>query len=314
MLITVIIPTYRRPKDLLRCLNGLTRQTRTADEVIVIVRDSDVETWASLEAFEPKLLPLKTLKVKVPGVVAAMNLGLIEARGDILAFTDDDSVPHVDWLERIERYYLSDPSIGGVGGRDYVYRNNVLEEGYTYTVGRLSWFGRMTGNHHIGVGKEREVDFLKGVNMSFRKTAIGDLVFDERMRGTGAQVHLELAFCLEIKKKNWKLIYDPQVAVDHYPAKRFDEDQRNSFNESAVRNAVHNETLALLNYLPHLNRRIFLVWSLVIGTKQSFGLAQYIRFLLKGEDKSSQKLLSSLRGRIEGWKTWRSASGLYESK
>jgi len=31
----------------------------------------------------------------------------------------------------------------------------------------------------------------------------------------------------------WKLIYDPRVAVDHYPAQRFDEDQRNKFNQIA---------------------------------------------------------------------------------
>jgi hypothetical protein len=45
----------------------------------------------------------------------------------------------------------------------------------------------LIGNHHLGVGEPREVDVLKGVNMSYRRTAIADIHFDERMRGTGAQ-------------------------------------------------------------------------------------------------------------------------------
>ena len=45
MKITVLIPTYRRPKDLGRCLEALQKQTRPADEVLVVVRNTDAETW-----------------------------------------------------------------------------------------------------------------------------------------------------------------------------------------------------------------------------------------------------------------------------
>lgn len=118
MKISTIIPTYRRPKDLARCLEALQKQTRLANEVLIVVRDTDTETWTFLASFQPKHLILQAVTIKVTGVVAAMNAGLEAAQGDIMAFTDDDAAPHNDWLERIEIHFLADESIGGVGGRD----------------------------------------------------------------------------------------------------------------------------------------------------------------------------------------------------
>ncbi len=304
MTITVIVPTYQRPLDLARCLEALQKQTRPADEVLVVVRDTDTATWTFLEAFDPDSLRLRTTKVRVSGVVAAMNAGLDVAQGEIIAFTDDDAAPHHDWLARIETHFLCDDRVGGVGGRDWVYHGIDLEEGTKEVVGQVSWFGRVIGNHHIGVGEARCVDVLKGVNMSFRRSAIKKLHFDERMRGTGAQVHFEIAFSLALRRAGWKLIYDPKVAVNHYPARRFDEDQRNSFNEIALTNAVHNETLVLLEHLSPIQRSAFLVWATLVGTREAMGFIQWLRFLPTEGLLAGQKLLASLSGRWQGWQTW----------
>lgn len=304
MKITVVVPTYLRPLDLARCLAALKQQTRAVDELWVIVRDTDRETWQFLKDFERGSLALHTATVTEIGVIAAMNIGLDSATGDIITFTDDDAAPHVDWLERIEAYYLADEKIGGVGGRDWVYHGTKLEDGSRPIVGKLQWFGRLIGNHHIGSGGGREVDVLKGVNMSFRREAIADLRFDQRMRGSGAQVHFEVVFSLTLRQKGWKLIYDPQIAVDHFPAQRFDEDQRNSFNAQASVNAIHNETVALLSYLSPLRRFVFVIWAIAIGTTEAFGLVQWLRFLSKDGDVSRQKLVACWQGRWQGWQTW----------
>lgn len=306
MQITVIIPTYRRPHDLVRCLTALQHQTRLADEVLVVVRDSDTETQAVLK-HQIDLLPLRQIQVMQPGVVAAMNMGVQFAKGDVLAFTDDDAAPHPNWLEKIEALLRSNPQIGGVGGRDWVYHGTTLEAGASDDVGRVQWFGRVIGNHHIGCGNVREVDVLKGVNMSIRRSAITDTPFDDRMRGDGAQVHYELAFSLQLKRAGWKLAYDPQIAVDHYPAKRFDLDQRQAFNETATRHAVCNETLALLDYFPSSQRITFLIWAICIGTQAAPGLAQGIRLLRSQRSLALPKLMASLHGRWLGWQTWRSS-------
>ncbi|MDZ8049868.1 MAG: glycosyltransferase family 2 protein [Aulosira sp. ZfuVER01] len=300
---TVLIPTYRRPLDLSRCLLALQAQTKPVDQVIVVVRDTDTQTWEFLAQFPAHSLPLHTVTVSLPGVVAALNAGLAAVTGDIVSITDDDAAPHPDWLEKINAHFLSDTCIGGVGGRDWVHQGDKLLDDSRQIVGKLQWFGRVIGNHHLGVGEPREVDVLKGVNMSFRQQAIAQLRFDERMRGTGAQVHFEMAFTLALKGAGWKLIYDPQVAVDHYPAQRFDEDQRNNFNEIALINLVHNETLVLLEYLPPLRRAVFLLWAILVGTRDSLGLIQWLRLLPKQGQLASQKLLASLRGRWLAWQT-----------
>lgn len=268
----------------------------------MVVRDTDAETWQFLAQFNAHNLPLHTVKVTQPGVVAALNAGLAAVEGDIVSITDDDAAPHPDWLERIAVHFICDSCIGGLGGRDWVHHGSKLEDESRLIVGQLQWFGRVIGNHHLGVGQPREVDVLKGVNMSFRKEAIGQLRFDERMRGTGAQVHFEMAFTLTLKRAGWKIIYDPNVAVDHYPAQRFDEDQRNNFNEIAFINLVHNETLVLLEHLPFIRRIVFLFWAIFVGTCDSLGLVQWLRFLPSQGQFAGKKLLASWRGRWQGYK------------
>lgn len=305
MNITVLIPTYCRPTDLARCLEALQKQTRLAYEVLVVVRDTDAETWKLLKAFNRDSLPLRIATVSVPGQVAALNAGLDSAQGDIIAITDDDAVPRPEWLARIEAHFLSDDHVGGVGGRDWMYYGTQLADGACEVVGRVQWFGRAIGNHHLGVGKPREVEILKGANMIYRRTAISGLRFDERLRGTGAQVHNDMAFSLAVKRAGWKLIYDPMVAVDHYLAQRFDEDRRNQFNEIACTNQVHNETLALLEYLAPGQRAVFLAWAILVGTRGALGFVQWLRLFPSEGAVTGQKLLASLRGRWQGWQTWR---------
>ena len=302
--ISVVIPTYRRPKELARCLDALKKQKVPTYEVLVVVRDTDTETWTFLQTFNLELLPMRTVTVNVSGVVAAMNVGMDATSGDIIAFTDDDAAPHTDWLERIETHFLSDSNIGGVGGRDWVYQGTRLEEGEREVVGQVQWFGRVIGEHHLGVGEPREVDVLKGVNMSFRRTAIAEMHFDRRMRGTGAAPHFELAFSLALKRAGWKLIYDPKIAVDHFPAQRFDEDQRNKFNDIAFFNSVHNETLVLLENLPLIRRTVFVLWAILVGTRDAPGFVQWLRFIPKEGSLAGQKLRASLRGRRQAWETW----------
>lgn len=302
---TVIIPTYRRPASLKDCLNGFKKQLRLADEILVVVRETDNLTWEFLEKFDAESLPLKILTVKATGVVAAMNLGLDTAGGDIVNFIDDDAVPHNDWLAKIEAHFLADPELAGVGGRDRLYKGKQLVKGEQHVVGKLQWFGRMIANHEIGVGAAREVDFLKGVNMSYRRAFIKDMHFDNRMKGTGAQVHFEVAFCLPLKRAGLKLIYDPQIVVDHYWAERFDEDIRDEFNLVAFFNEVHNETLAILEYFSSRHRRIiFIIWAMLVGTRRSFGLVQLIRFLPKEGRLAFNKWLVSIKGRKQGWLSW----------
>jgi GT2 family glycosyltransferase len=309
--ITVLVPTYRRPDNLKRCLEALRWQIRVPDEVLVVVRSSDAETRSLLSGFDRGSLPLRVVKATNPGVIAAMSAGLEVAQGDVIAITDDDAVPHSDWLTRIEAYFSTYPELAGVGGRDLIYHGEHLEDGAREVVGKVQWFGRVIGNHHLGIGKPREVDELKGVNCAYRRAVLQRIGFDGRLRGTGAQVHWELSLDLRLKSMGWKLIYDPAIVVDHYVGPRFGEDQRYSvnFDTKAMIDAVHNETLVLLEHLPPLQRVLFVVWATVIGTRAAPGLVQWLRFLPREGTLAGKKLRAALKGRFEGWRTWAAHGG-----
>ncbi|MEX3976643.1 glycosyltransferase family 2 protein [Paraburkholderia caribensis] len=268
MKITVLVPTFRRPQDLARCLAALQKQERVPDEVVVVARPDDEATHACLaDPLVVGALPLNVAAVEVPGQVAALNRGLDAATGDVIAITDDDAAPHADWVRRIGAAFESDPRLGALGGRDWVHQKGGVLDGSRFLVGKMMRSGKIIGNHHLGVGEAREVDLLKGANMSYRRDAVRSIRFDGRLRGAGAQVHNDMAFSMSVKNAGWKLVYDPRVAVDHYPAERFDEDRRDAQSLTAVRNAAYNLHLILREQLPAGQREIAWWWYALVGTR-----------------------------------------------
>lgn len=295
MNISIIVPTYRRSQDLRRCLESLKAQTHSPQEVLVVVRDSDLETKTFFEDYNSQHLNLRRITVCVPGVVAAMNAGLVEAQNEIIALTDDDTAPHPDWLARILAHFAADDRVGGVGGRDW----QPSERGSAAVVGKVQWYGRVIGNHHLGVGGAREVDIIKGANCAYRAEPLRQISFDTRLLGSGAQVHWELSLGLAMKRAGWKLIYDPAVAINHFPAERFDEDQilRGVFNKDALHNAIYNETLILLQHLPLFRRTIFLAWAGLIGTRANPGLFHIPRLIILRDSHVRDRVFATISGR-----------------
>ncbi|WP_396331164.1 glycosyltransferase family 2 protein [Burkholderia anthina] len=277
MKISVLVPTYRRPADLARCLLALQRQQRLPDEVIVVARPEDDATHERLA--DPSVggaLPLRIVPVDVPGQVAALNQGLDSASGDVVAITDDDAAPRADWLARVEAVFQADPRVGAVGGRDWVHeKGRVLDESRE-RVGQLTLSGKIVGNHHLGVGGAREVDMLKGANMSYRRAAIERLRFDTRLRGAGAQVHNDMGFSMHVQREGWTLVYDPAIAVDHFPAERFDDDRRDAASLNAISNGAYNLHLILREHLSPLRREIAWWWWSLVGTRVYPGFAHVL--------------------------------------
>lgn len=300
--VSVLVPSFRRPFDLGRCLDSLNAQRRRPDEVLVILRAEDVESQAVIEERRTDSPQLRAVLVSEPGQVHALNSGLDASSGEIVAITDDDAAPRPDWLERTLSAFAQDRAVGGVGGRDWVHHGERVESGMHPVVGKLQWFGRSIGNHHLGSGTPREVDFLKGANMSFRKEAIRALRFDTRLRGSGAQVCNDMAFSLAVRRRGWKLIYDPAAAVDHYPATRFDEDRRGAVSALAYRNAAFNYALIVSEVLGPLRSWVFLFWAVAVGTRSQPGLVQAARLLGAEGRAALVKACASLAGTLAGWR------------
>ncbi|WP_144113624.1 glycosyltransferase family 2 protein [Paraburkholderia sp. BCC1886] len=303
--VSVIVPTYRRTADLARCLAALAAQERRADEIIVIARHDDHATldWLRTHDMHSADSRRRLVLVERPGVVAAYNRGIDSATGDVLCFTDDDAAPHTDWIARIARAFESDASLGGIGGRDIVHERNGILQGQKLRVGLVRWYGRTIGNHHIGHGSAREVQVLKGVNMAWRRAAIGTLRFDARLRGTGAQVHCEMAFSLDVQRRGWTLIYDPSLLVEHFPAQRSDEDQRFTFNDAAFYNASFNLRLIMCEYLTPPGRWAFVAYSTLIGDRADPGFlrALSLAFERGGAALAFRKWRVGLRAMRGAW-------------
>ena len=296
MKVTVLVPTWRRPDDLARCLSALLRQQRAPDQIVVIARADDEATHTCLaEHVTPRVLNVDVALVDEPGQVAALNRGLDAATGDVIAITDDDAAPRVDWVARIAAAFEADPKLGALGGRDWVHEEGRVLDGERPLVGKVYFTGRIVGNHHLGVGGAREVDLLKGANMSYRHDAIRNIRFDKRLRGAGAQVHNDMAFSMSVKRAGWKLVYDPLVAVDHFPAVRHGEEPRHAQTLASKRNAAYNLHLILRGNLPPLHRETAWWYYALVGTRVYPGLLHAV--------------LGSRQSPLDAFAQWRAVRG-----
>lgn len=122
--ISVIIPTYRRPKLLINCLQALAQQCIEPSEyeVIVVSDGPDHQTLlALLPWFKKQTIQLVYLETqKKNGPAAARNLGWSSAKSDLIAFTDDDCLPDKNWLKALTTIFENEPFSQVLAGKTEV--------------------------------------------------------------------------------------------------------------------------------------------------------------------------------------------------
>ena len=286
----MVVPTYRRPDELRRCLAGLARQSLSPAETIVVRRSGDEGTRLALE--ESPLPAVRDVLVSKPGVLAAMEAGAAVASSDIVAFIDDDAVPRPEWLQQLARHF-DDPQIGGVGSRDLIAGEHT-PTGAALEVGKITRWGKLIGNHHLAAGAPREVMVLKAVGVAFRRQA---LALPRGLKGEGAQVHFEVGMSLSARRRGWRLLYDPSALVDHEIAPRFDAEPRARPRPSAVRDAAYNLVSCLLAERPDLFWRRAL-YGLIIGDRDIPGVGRTAIALLRGEHAVLRRFAPSVTGQV----------------
>ena len=123
--VSVVVPTYKRPELLCRCLRALMAQdyATTAYEVIIVDDAACDETRQMVECYAEQVSACgNTLRyIAVTdnhGPAIARNIGWRAASSDIIAFTDDDCIPAPNWLTiGVKAFYQTGKDIAGVSGR-----------------------------------------------------------------------------------------------------------------------------------------------------------------------------------------------------
>jgi glycosyltransferase involved in cell wall biosynthesis len=112
MLISVVVPTFNRGEKLAQTLESLLAQD-FADYEIILSDDGSTDNTTEIAARYPRVTYVRQ---ENRGPAAARNRGIARARGDVIAFTDDDCHVPRDWLARLADGYARYPQVAGVGG------------------------------------------------------------------------------------------------------------------------------------------------------------------------------------------------------
>jgi glycosyltransferase involved in cell wall biosynthesis len=120
-LVSVIIPVLNDAQRLRLCLKALTQQTYPSSRFEVIVVDNGSDPNQSIAEVVSDFDNIMTASESFPSSFAARNQGLSLAQGTVIAFTDADCLPAIDWLEQGVKALLQTPNCGLVAGRVEVF-------------------------------------------------------------------------------------------------------------------------------------------------------------------------------------------------
>ena len=199
--VSVIVPVWQDSAGLAACLDALSLQTWPADRREVLVVDNG-------GGASPGDRPgVRVLREEEQGSYAARNRGILEARGEVIAFTDAGCVPAPDWLERGAAHLRSDPAVGMVAGQIRV----TLRDPARPTMVEV----------YESVCSHRQVDYLRRrrfgatANMLTTRAVLEKVgAFDPRLKSLG-----DVDWGVRVFEAGFRQVYAEDARVDH-PARR----------------------------------------------------------------------------------------------
>ncbi|MDH4129560.1 MAG: glycosyltransferase family 2 protein, partial [Spirochaetota bacterium] len=115
MKISVVIATLHRENDLQILLESFLHQIIKPFEIIIVDQSDNDNTKNLCNDYQYKL-PLKYHHFSIKSTTTTRNFGVKQAKGDVIAFLDDDTKLMPDYLYHIEEFYKEYPNaIGGMG-------------------------------------------------------------------------------------------------------------------------------------------------------------------------------------------------------
>lgn len=194
--VSVIVPTYRRPASLRRCLEALAAQDYPAGRFDILVVDDG-------GGLDPALgdglgeVTVQLLAQPNRGPATARNLGARLSTADLLAFTDDDCRPRPDWLRRTveglaihSTALLGGTVVNALPGNPYAQASQDLVSFLMECFPRARALAPFFTSNNMACGRDRLLA-LGGFDESFPTSAAEDRDLSERWAEHGGALHFE---------------------------------------------------------------------------------------------------------------------------
>jgi GT2 family glycosyltransferase len=217
MNVTVAVCSYamQRWQMMTEAVGSAAAQLGDGEELLLVVDHNDDLLARAAEYFADQSRIRVVANTGLPGISHARNTAVANARGEIVAFLDDDAVANPGWLDSV-RSVLADPAVVAVGtaavpawagGR----RPSWFPDEYDWVVG-CTYRGLPTA--------AAEVRNVNGAAMAFRRevfAAVGGFSSVVGRRGAAFTGCEETEFCIRVRQRDpgARIMYLPEAAVAH---------------------------------------------------------------------------------------------------
>lgn len=215
--VTVAVCTRERTEDLNRCLKAVVESAYPGLEILVI--DNAPRTGATRQLVRQHFPSVRYIEEPRPGLDWARNRAIEEATGEVVAFTDDDTVVDPGWVRSLAWVFAQDDQVMAVTGLVVPYE---LETRAQHLFERYGGFGRGFVRRWYQVGpKDRwhlgSGAFGTGANMAFRRSIFATIgTFDPALDvGTATNGGGDLEMFFRVLEEGHVLVYEPAAMVRH---------------------------------------------------------------------------------------------------
>lgn len=220
-MITIAVCTRDRTPDLDRCLAALERMEYANYEILVV--DNAPSDMATKQLVRERYPSVRYTCESRPGLDWARNRAIDAARGEIIAFTDDDVIADPGWLRVLAPLFAENPEVMAVTGLVIPYALDTPAEelferyggfgrGFERKWYRLRTAGERQPAYHIGAGI-----LGTGANMAFRRDLFARIgQFDPALDvGTVTNGGGDLEMFFRVLVEGYTLVYEPAAFVRH---------------------------------------------------------------------------------------------------
>jgi len=220
-LVTIVVCTRDRVTNLRRCLDAIQRLTYPRLDVLIV--DNAPLSDAAERLVTGEFPGVRHLVEPRPGLDWARNRAIMEAQGDIIAFTDDDVVVDGGWIQALVKIFIEDPDVMAVTGLVVPYE---LETEAQIMFEIYGGFGKGFERRRVPPRNGTKChkrsllaagDLGTGANMAFRRPIFNRIGgFDPALdmgTATGGGGDLEIFF--RVIQEGYTLVYEPSAIVRH---------------------------------------------------------------------------------------------------